>query len=439
MNNYIRKLDNGAVAELILKARRLLILSLPGIHTEVSKELLQASKICHEVRVITDASEQSIRNGFGEYSSLPEMKKAGIKLFDYPGNMVSFIISDKEGYFLFPQSRIFEEGPSGCNAVMMDPYTRARVIGYFFPPMSPDENQAFVGLAEEAELEIRRNLPSIYEIGDIPPADMLRDEKIREVGKAIKNNPPLHPDLQRNLKAYQAKIQFVEMEFVGANLSSTKVRLPRQAIPFKDEQLTTRLEAKIKLFDNIKGTAGYKPLLEIGREVDALRKSFLVAIGSRDKSVIKKERKTSFQESVEILRNKLKSARTKVDSFLAGEIMNSKESVRKEVVAFLTENPQRLDPAYRKQEDLFKRKVEDIASDIAGKMSFPEPANLLSRLGLNVNYYDLTWDDFHNEDLLKQLVEKEVMDKGDVEQIVELRDVFEAREGHSAPSGRVSH
>jgi len=48
-------------------------------------------------------------------------------------------------------------------------------------------------------------------------------------------------------------------------------------------------------------------------------------------------------------------------------------------------------------------------------------------MDLNVNFYDLTWEDFKNQQFLDELAKKEVFSKGDLKEIVSMRDVFEIK------------
>jgi len=72
--------------------------------------------------------------------------------------------------------------------------------------------------------------------------------KFNEIKKSLKANPPLEPDIQRKMKVYNAKIQFVELKFTGINIQVKKVSLPQNTLPLKNEELKKLILTNIRLF-----------------------------------------------------------------------------------------------------------------------------------------------------------------------------------------------
>lgn len=70
------------------------------------------------------------------------LKVNGIQLFEIPGNMVSFIISDNIGYYLFPQSKIFAgDEDLTSNAVKINQLDIINLKNDFFPPKTEAEKE----------------------------------------------------------------------------------------------------------------------------------------------------------------------------------------------------------------------------------------------------------------------------------------------------------
>ena len=135
--SFIKSLDSHELNNLIQAAKERVILSLPGLFAENGTAiLLKFDSGFNNIKVILNCSEKLIRQGYGDIETIQKLKDAGIPVFDQPDNLVSFVICDDKGYFLFPQSRIFlEDSHNVRNAIEMDPFSMEQIIGLFFPPI----------------------------------------------------------------------------------------------------------------------------------------------------------------------------------------------------------------------------------------------------------------------------------------------------------------
>lgn len=423
--SLIDRLDYQRTIDLILEAEERVYLSLPGIYSELAEPLVEARKKVKDVRVVVDCSEENIRNGYGDLPAIEKLRTAGITVYDFPKNMVSFLICDQIGYLIFPQSRIFSYEGLGTNAVRLNEVTTLRLISYFFPPEDEKSKAEMATELKDSIARLAQDAATLLQLDEEPRFREVESSKIEDVRKKLEVNPPVHPDLQRQIKTYTAKIQFVELHFEGRNIHSAKVSIPPDALPFKDEQLRQSLETRLRLFENIKDDERFKALSNLIGSIDALRKEYLVPIASRDKSIIRIERKNEFIARIDALKEQIEDVRKNTIQAMAEEILNSSDRVREEVLAFLRENPPKGYKDY--QESLFQRKAESEANRIISRIKFPEPEDLLDKMDLRLNFYDLTWEDFKNQAFLDELAKKEVFSKGDLHQIVSMRDAFEVK------------
>lgn len=140
MDRFIERFDITNFGRLISDATNKIFISIPNVHGELAKELLEAKQRISNIKIVVDCSEDSFRNGYGRADSIECLEAAGIEIFESQKNRVSFIICDEKGYFIFPESRIFVHGDVGNNAVKMDPISQLHLISYFFS----SENQTEV-------------------------------------------------------------------------------------------------------------------------------------------------------------------------------------------------------------------------------------------------------------------------------------------------------
>lgn len=423
----IDRIDYPKFIDEVLRATHHLYLSLPSVDDEIAEVLIRkASEI--SIKVLIDNSEESIRNGFGEIAGIEKLIHNKVQIFQAEGNLVSFIISDDVGYFLFPQSKIFLEKAKGTNAFKIDPVTIQLLIQHFFPSENQSEENKFEQSAtigdsinhfETAFQDIKQNDSAASEFDN---------EKYESIKKKLKVNPPLSPNLQRQINTYTAKIQFVELKFSGGNLENRIAQLPKKAIPINSDELKSLLLTRIKMFQDISKNPDYKKFQDLKDEVEKLRKKYLTPITCRQgKSIIKMEEKEIFLVELNKLKETTKTLNKELVTMLEEGKLKTIDLLRKELKTFLqTNEPQEL-KIITKQE-VKERKLEEIINTIVASVKFPEVSNLLEKISLTELFYDLTWNDFKDEKLHKEFEEKKIMVKDEIDSIVKLKDAFEAKQ-----------
>lgn len=431
-SKFIRVIDPQSFYELIKTATQRIFVSLPNIHEEFAESILTAKAHVRDIRITIDVSESNYRNGYGNINAVEKLKQNGVAIFECSKNRISFVICDEEAYFIFPESRIFAYDDIGSNAVKMDPLTQVHLIEYFFPnPVEKNQDQkekikhkvtdaakVYIKFFEETidDLESEKN------IINVTPID---GQKLIEIKKKLKKNPPTHPDLERQIQIYTTKIQFVEMVFEGANLHIKKIKIPPTAMPFKDEEIKKVLETKMKLFAGLENNEKFIDFFSLKDEIETIRKKYCVPITSRKKSLIKISEKEEFKTKIIELQNKIKNINKAMPESLDAEILASKQRIKNEMRTFLNSNP----PEEIKNYDpnFLGKKIEDIVSKILNSIKYPDPHKIVTNISLNENFYDLTFEDFKNKGFLEELQKKGIMEKGEIEKIVSVKKAFETK------------
>lgn len=351
------------------------------------------------------------------------------QIFQCEGNLISFIISDDKGYFLFPQSKIFTENSSGPNSFMIDPITIQILKTNYFPSKKPINN-VYVTKKEtitESIKHFEQVLEDVKENDILVSINPFDDKKFEEIQKKLKINPPLSPNLQRKINTYTAKIQFVELKFSGGNLENRIVQLPKKAIPINSEELKSLLFTRIKMFQDVRNNTDYKIFQDFKDKIEKVRKDFLTPITCRPgKSIIKMENKESFILELEKLKTEAKKMNMVLTTMLEEEKLNTIDLLRKELVTFFNLNEPKEVKEINKP-DIKERKVKEIINTIIGSVKFPEVTSLINGISLNELFYDLTWNDFRDEKLHKEFLEKKIMNKDEIDMIVEMKIVFDVK------------
>lgn len=415
----------------VFNATEHLYLSLPSIDDEMADALILAKnqKPNITINVVVDNSEESIRNGFGDIDGIDKLLKSNIQIRQSDGNLISFVISDNIGYFLFPHSRIFIDKAKGTNAFRIDPSSILLLKKYFFQNETTTdkfEQIAIIGDATKHFEEAFKEVENKQKEQNQTVSDF--DNKKHEENKIkLKINPPLEPDLQRQINTYTAKIQFVELKFSGGNLENKIAQLPKKAIPINSDELKNLLQTRIKMFQDIDKSSDHKKLIEFKDKVEKLRKDFLTPITCRPgKSIIKIDNKEMFIIELNNLKKETEKLNTALTTMLEEGKLNTVDLLKKELKTFFIANePDELKNINRP--DIKERKLEEIINTITASVKFPEVSKLIEKISLTELFYDLTWNDFKDEKLHKEFQDKKIMNHNDIESIVKMKDVYETK------------
>ena len=252
---------------------------LPGIDDVLAELLIRLKKEKPlSINVCVDNSEDAIRNGYGEANGIDKLLENDITVKESIGNRISFVIVDDNGFILFPESRIFTDDPVGPNAMALDAFNCTRLIAHFFPPENILEKERLQQRFDESFEHQRNwieNLASEVSEGTTPTTEALDTQRFKAIQQALVKNPPIAPDLQRQIKTYNAKVQFVELKFSGINLQSRTISIPTDAIPINNKELKKILQTKMKLFQDIEGNKDFAIFGELKRKVEILRDDYL--------------------------------------------------------------------------------------------------------------------------------------------------------------------
>lgn len=381
-----------------------------------------------KIKVCLDNSEDIIRNGYGEVKGIDKLIKHSIDIKECKGNRVSFMIIDEIGFILFPESRIFTEEPSGPNAIELDPFTTTRLIAYYFPAENILEKEQLYERhlnGYEIQMKLYTQIDNeVIEQKATPVTQsfkMLNYEKTKE---ALNKVPPIEPDLQRRIKTYTAKVQFIELRFSGINLQARTINIPKDAIPIVNVELKNLLLTKIKLFQDMENNKGFDVFRQLKKRVELLREDYLKPITCREgKSLILVEMKEPFKGRLNKIKNEIQDINKQLPDIIETATLQTKDLISAELIKFFKANlpdniKQYNDPILR------DRKLNDFVDGIVRRIPFPKTEKLIEKISLNDYYYDLTFQDFSDEKLIQELQKKEIMKDEDIKGIVEMKNAF---------------
>jgi len=418
-NSYLSKIGFGKLNEIVFSAKKGIYFSYPSIHPEIAdlfQSILERNNEL-DIKVVIDQSEKKIRNGYGNIDAINKLIDLGVELYHVDNNLISFIIVDDIGYYLFPESRLFEEDGKSLNAVKLTKLDILKIIKHFFSNETLTDEE-IANVTADTHQELKEDLEKLNSNKRELLVKNIDKEKLEETRKNIERDPVKSPDLERQIKVYKAKIQYLELNFSGVNFNVRKIDIPVETLPINDENLRRILETKVKLFENIQVDSALWELKWIKRKVDLLRKKYTKPLSNRKKRVVYVNAKNELQEEIKKLVKKVDELKEKSEELFKVEIEKGKNSLSNTLKDYLKIAENR--PSHLKPEQ-----INDYVEYVLDQIEFPSPAEFKDQIALNYHFYDFTWEDLQSEEILKELKSKGIIEKEDYDEIVRIRDAFE--------------
>lgn len=404
MNNTLNLLKSEftTVLDLLFSAKKQVVISVPNITTEIAHSLVTTFSKGIDVLLFLEFSENTYRNGYGDIEAIDIIQKTDIRILNKNGFNIYFYIIDDFGYFYFPKSSFHEKEGIAYDLFPMT-YEQILQIKILLRVQVDEDEDKIDKIIEQISTEQLNEISSAIKI--------IGEKEQKSVLKKLSTNPPLKPYFARTLDVYKAKFQYVDLKFKGANINSTKVKLPAKALPFKDNKLKNAIEANLKLFTNLSEKDFLNDFFEIKDKIKVLREKYLFHIKIRDKSILQRDQRIEFENEIKSIVDDISETKTKILNKLQGEINNARKGIEKSLYDFLLANPP--DNSNNLFGDILEDNIRYEVSKIITKIKFPDASSLLDEMKLDYYYYDITWEDLNNKDFQNEMLEKELLSENE--------------------------
>jgi hypothetical protein len=175
------------------------------------------------ITVCLDFDERVMRMGFGELAAVKTLRDAGIVVNSTSGLRTGLVIVDHQGYIFTPTALYLEtEGrPADApNAMRLskDQVTEA------LARLSPAAKAIAIAFAktEEERQHMREQAVEV-------PSTKVIDEEFAAVGKRLEEAPPVQFDIARQVRVFNAYLQYVELKLSGAAIQRHRLAMPASA------------------------------------------------------------------------------------------------------------------------------------------------------------------------------------------------------------------
>ncbi len=383
-------LDSGRLAMQIAGAEHSVCYAAPGILPEPATALATlARKLGPElITVCLDFDERVMRMGFGTLDAVQTLRDVGVEVRSTPGLRTGLIVVDEAGYIFTPTALYLEtdeRSDKAPNAMRLSKDQVTEVLAR----LSPNSKTIAVALAKtEGERErIREQTVEVL-------SETVEDSDFKAVEQSLEEAPPARFDVARQVRVFDAYLQYVELKLTGAAIQRRRLTIPPSIQKLGGaKDLEGRLRTTFDLIE--KGDKLSSKGVE--NQLGQLRKDFTPSLGKDHGRVVLKAAKPLLRERLTEFREELKAHQEKVEKELQSHLDESRKQIVDYFVPIVVANPpDAMRGQFLKVEEPEARAWLDSELDRV----FPEADALVQKMQLDVSYKDVTFETLNQSDFL---------------------------------------
>ena len=231
------------------------------------------------------------------------------------------------------------------------------------------------------------------------PSSKVIDGEFAEVMMRLEEAPPVQFDIARQVRVFNAYLQYVELKLSGAAIQRHRLAIPASIQKLGgSEDLEGRLRTTFDLIEK-GGKLSSKSLEDALNEI---RKNFTPSLGKDHGRVVLKAAKPHLEERLSKFRDELKSHQEKVEKELQGQLDESRKQIVDYFVPRVVASPP---DAMRGQFLKFEEAEARIWLDGELDRVFPKAEELIKEMQLDVRYKDVTFETLKRQDFLDAIKE----------------------------------
>jgi hypothetical protein len=390
-DTFFSQLNNQSLAKMIEKANDSVIIAAPGIQQNVADALVTiARRLGPEMVVVClDVSEHSLRLGYGCISAIDALKVNKILVQHVAHLRFALIVVDGKGYSFTPNALYLESDAAsvlGFNAIKLTPIQVQEAIVRLSPAAKA------IAVAQCENEPAKQALMNISPVIEQTP---LEDEKIQNIKKALEEAPPVAFDISRQVRVYNAYLQYVEVNMTGAAIQRQKVSIPKvlQSIGTQDTELEGRLNTSFDLLEKDNKLSSKK----LEKHLKELRDSYTPSLGKKHGRVILKSNKEDFNVEIKELKLQLAVHANEVEKSLQASIDESVGKIAQYYLPIVKEvQPKSMTGQLGELKNDPVKVLNWITRQLKG--AFPTAQKMISKMEVSVIYKDVTFENLNDGD-----------------------------------------
>lgn len=392
-HTLFRAFDSEAMVALIAEAQKGICYAAPGIRTDVAKALVAfAEREPDLITVHLDFDERVIRMGYGDLDAVELLRKAGISVNSSPGLRTGLIIVDDQGY-IFTPTALFLEAESHVKTALNAMRLSTAQVQEALARMTPAARELACVMAKTDEERERIK----KQAAEFPTAE-IAEQEVEQVRSRLADAPPMKFDVARQVRVYNAYLQYVDLKLSGAAIQRNRVEIPKSIQRLgADSEIESRLKTTFDLIE-IDGKLSSRNL---DAELNKIRDDLTPSLGKKYGRAVLVRVKPLLEKRVAELRAKLAEHQKLIKSDLQKKLDQSLEQVAAYFMPSVRDNPP--DNLFGRFGDASdKSALEWLRWELAS--AFPKAESLIGKMSLEVQYKDVTFETL-NDDGFNKAVE----------------------------------
>jgi len=235
------------------------------------------------------------------------------------------------------------------------------------------------------------------EVGSEP----VTEEQFARVDQALKEAPPVQFDLARQVRVFNAYLQYVELKLSGAAIQRHRLAIPPNILKLGGSK---DLEGRLRTTFDLIEKGGKLSSKKLEDELNEVRKNFTPSLGKDHGRVVLKSAKPHLEKRLETFKANLEAHQKNVADELQGQLDESRTQIIEYYLPRVMESPpdamlgQLLSPTPTEQDARawLDAELEGI---------FPDAEGLIQKMQLDVRYKDVTFETLDRPDFLKSVKE----------------------------------
>jgi hypothetical protein len=319
-NPLFRSLDFAAIAHDIRTAQCSVCYAAPGIQRAPADAMVEvAGKFGPEcITVCIDFDERVIRMGFGELAAVKALRDAGIAVTSTPGLRTGLVIVDHHGYIFTPTALYLEADhrPAEAPNAMRLSEDQVKEALARLSPAAKAMAIAFASSDEEKQ-QIREQAVEV-------PSVKIADAEFAAVEKRLEEAPSVPFDIARQVRVFNAYLQYVELKLSGAAIERHCLAIPPNIQKLGgSKDLDGRLKTTFDLIE--KGGKFSSKSLEVA--LNEIRNNLTRSLAKDQGRVLLKQAKPHLEVRLARFRDELRAHQDKVKKELQGHLDGSRKQI----------------------------------------------------------------------------------------------------------------
>lgn len=226
------------------------------------------------------------------------------------------------------------------------------------------------------------------------PSEPVAAPAIEQVERRLAEAPPARFDVARQVRVFNAYLQYVDLKLEGAAIERHRVAIPPNIQKLGGaKDLEGRLKTTFDLIE--KGDKLSSKALE--DSLNEIRKNFTPSLGKDHGRVVLKAAKPHLEARLNAFRSELHKHQETVKAELQGKLDKSRKQIVEYYAPIVVKNPP---DAMRGRFLKFEEPEAHIWLDHELDRAFPKAEALIHKMQLDVRYKDVTFETLNHGDFL---------------------------------------